>query len=74
MGKYSEFVNTSEIKKTRLNKNISAQKMAEMLGLNSKVSYYNIENGETEPRITIILKMSKILGKSPTKFFNFKVQ
>lgn len=74
MPKYSEYVYTDNLKEARKSKRITAQKMAELLGLNSKVSYYNIENGETEPRITTILEISKILGKSPSNFFKLKVQ
>jgi transcriptional regulator with XRE-family HTH domain len=74
MGKYSEYVYTEKIKEARKKKKISAEKMANLLGFSSKVTYYNIENGEAEPRITIILEIAKILGKSPSNFFKLKVQ
>ena len=45
-----------------------------MLGFKSKVTYYNIEVGAAEPKISHINKISKILGKAPKNFFNFKVQ
>lgn len=72
--KYSKYVHTEKLKEERKKKKISAQKMANLLELNSKVSYYNIENGITEPRITTIIQISKILKRSPTYFFNLKVQ
>ena len=74
MNKYSQYVYTDNIKKAREEKKINAVKMAKLLGLNSKVSYYNIENGVTEPKITTMIQISKILGKSMKNFFNLKVQ
>lgn len=74
MQRYSQYVNTEELKKERKNKGLSIVDMAKLMGFNSKVTYYNIEIGVTEPKISHINKISEILGKAPRNFFNFKVQ
>ena len=74
MNKLSKYVNTEELKQERKNKGLSITDMAKLMGFNSKVTYYNIEIGITEPKISHIYKISNILGKSPKNFFNFKVQ
>ena len=74
MKKFSNYVYTDELKRERKLKGISLNDMAKMLGFKSKVTYYNIENGISEPKISNIINISKILGKSPKNFFNLKVQ
>ena len=74
MNKFSKYVDTEELKQERKNKGLSITDMAKLMGFNSKVTYYNIEIGITEPKISHINKISNILGKSPKNFFNFKVQ
>lgn len=74
MNKYSQYVYTEELKRERKNRGLSIVDMARLLGFKSKVTYYNIENGISEPKISNINNISKILGKSPKNFFNFKVQ
>ena len=74
MNKYSKYVNTEELKRERKNKGLSIIDMAKLMGFSSKVTYYNIEIGITEPKISHINKISEILGKAPKNFFNFKVQ
>lgn len=74
MNKYSKYVNTKELKNERKKKGLSIVDMAKLMGFNSKVTYYNIEMGITEPKISHINKISEILGKTPKNFFNFKVQ
>lgn len=74
MNKFSKYVNTEELKQERKNKGLSITDMAKLMGFNSKVTYYNIEIGITEPKISHINKISNILGKPPKNFFNFKVQ
>jgi len=74
MPKYSEFVNTKELRIARLIKGISCEQMAELLEKKSRTSYDNIEKGEVEPRISDINKIAEILGKPATVFFNIKVQ
>lgn len=74
VNKYSQYVYTEELKRERKNKGLSIVDMAKLLGFKSKVTYYNIENGISEPKISNINNISKILGKSPKNFFNFKVQ
>lgn len=74
MNKYSKYVYTEELKKERKSKDLSIIDMAKLMGFKSKVTYYNIEIGVTEPKISHINKISEILEKSPRNFFNFKVQ
>lgn len=74
MNKYSQYVYTEELRKERKKQGISMENMAKLLGFKSKVTYYNIENGISEPKISNINEISKILGKSAKNFFNFKVQ
>lgn len=74
MNRYSEFVNTEELKRERKNKGLSITDMADLMGFKSKVTYYNIEIGVTEPKISHMAEISRILGKSPKNFFNFNVQ
>lgn len=74
MNKYSKYVNTEELKRERKNKRLSIVDMAKMMGFKSKVSYYNIENGISEPKISSINSICNILGKSARNFFNFNVQ
>ena len=74
MNKYTKYVYTDELKKERKKQGFSITDMANMLGFKSKVTYYNIEVGAVEPKISHINKISKILGKAPKNFFNFKVQ
>ena len=74
MNKGEKYVYTEKLKKERKNRGYSISDMSNFLGFKSKVTYYNIEMGITEPKISHINKISKILGKSPENFFNFKVQ
>lgn len=74
MNKYSKYVNTKELKNERKKRGLSIVDMAKLMGFNSKVTYYNIEMGITEPKISHINKISEILGKTPKNFFDFKVQ
>ena len=74
MNKGLKYVYTDELKKERKSRGYSITDMARFLGFKSKVTYYNIEIGVTEPKISHINRISKILGKKPEYFFNFKVQ
>ena len=51
--KYSKFVNTEELKKTREEKGFSIRDMSRFMGFKSPATYYNIENGIAEPKIHI---------------------
>jgi len=64
----------NKILELRKKKGLSIIDMARLLGFKSKVTYYNIENGISEPKISNINDISIILGKSAKNFFNFKVQ
>lgn len=74
MNRYSKYVNVDELKKARKNKKMTCEDVSKEMGFKSPVSYYNIEEGIVEPKISQMIKISKILGKSPEKFFNFKLQ
>lgn len=74
MSKYSKYVYTDKLKNERKSQGFSILDMAKLMGFKSKVTYYNIENGVTEPKISHINNISEILGKSPKNFFDFKVQ
>ena len=74
MGRYCRFVNSERLKIERYKKKLNIKKMSQLLGWNSPASYKNIEDGIVEPRISIMIKISKILGKPVIYFFNFDVQ
>lgn len=59
-------VNTEYLKKVRKEKGFSYRKMSELLGAKSSATYFNIENGKSEPKASQILKISEIL-KIPVK-------
>ena len=48
--------------------------MSRLMGFKSPATYYNIENGVVEPKISHINSISKILKMPSSNFFNFKVQ
>ena len=74
MAKYSEYVNTEALRRERYAKNFTMAKMADLLGRKSESSYSNLENGLVEPKISDINKISEILDKPATIFFNIRVQ
>jgi len=74
MGRYSEYVNTEELRKERYARRITMEKMSELMEKKSASSYSNLENGIVEPKISDINMVSEILGKPATHFFNLKVQ
>lgn len=72
--KYSKYVNTAELKNAREAKGFSYRDMSKMMGFRSPATYYNIENGFSEPKISHINSICKILKIPSSKIFNFKVQ
>jgi transcriptional regulator with XRE-family HTH domain len=74
MGKYSEYVNTENLRKERYAKKISMADMASFINKKSESSYLNIENGNVEPRISTINKISEVLKKPAQYFFKINVQ
>ncbi len=74
MGKFSVYVNSEKLKETRTDKKLSCRDMAKLMGVKSQATYFNIENGIVEPKITQMLAISTILKGSVGKFFNLKVQ
>ena len=72
--KYGKYVNTEELKNARETKGFSYRDMSRLMGFKSPATYYNIENGLVEPKISHINSISKILKLPSSKFFNFKVQ
>lgn len=74
MKKYSKYVNTEAMKKARIKQKKNCRAMANELGFKSEVSYYNIELGIVEPKITQMVKIAHILKGPVQKFFNLKLQ
>lgn len=74
MNKYAMYVNTDELKKARNKKKKTYEDMSNEMGMKSPISYYNIEVGIVEPKISQMIKVSKILGKPVGFFFNLKLQ
>lgn len=70
MNKYSKYVNTSNIRKTRTEKGITVAEIAKRMDLTCRSSYYNLENGYVEPRISQMLALSEILGMPISYLFN----
>ena len=74
MNKYAIYVKTEELKKARSKKGKNYEEMANAMGLKSPISYYNIEVGIVEPKISQMIKVSQILSKPVSKFFNLSIQ
>ena len=74
MNKYSMYVNTEELKKARNKQQKTCKDMANELGMKSPVSYYNLEVGIVEPKISQMIKVAQVLKKPLGKFFNLKLQ
>lgn len=72
--KYSKYIKTEILKEAREKKGFSYRDMSKLMGFKSPASYYNIENGIIEPKISHINLISKILKAPSSNFFNFKVQ
>lgn len=70
MRPYSKYVKTSDIRKTRKQKKMSANKIATEMGFSSICSYYNLETGLVEPRISQMVRLSQILDEPVKNFFN----
>lgn len=72
--KYSMYVNTEELRKARNKQQKTYEDMAKEMGMKSPISYYNIEVGIVEPKISQMIKISQILNKPIGKIFNLKLQ
>ena len=70
MNKYSMYVKTEKIKNERKKKKKTIKEMSVKLGFKSPISYYNLEVGIVEPKISQMINLSKILGKPVSYFFN----
>ncbi|BBA82933.1 MULTISPECIES: helix-turn-helix domain-containing protein [Lactiplantibacillus] len=55
-------INLELVKKSRLNKGLTQQQMADMLGLDSKSSYSKRENGDTNFKSNEVPALAEILG------------
>ena len=71
---YKKYVKTEELKNEREFRHLSYRDMSKLMGFKSPATYYNIENGLVEPKISHIINIFKILINSCSNFFNFKVQ
>ena len=56
--RYSKYVNTEALKKARKIKGFSHRDMSKLMNLKSPASYYNIENGLVEAKISHINAIS----------------
>ena len=74
LGKYSKYVKRENIRNTRKEKHISVKDLTKELGLSSTVSYYNIENGMVEPKISQMVTISKLLDEPVKNFFMLEPQ
>lgn len=74
MNKEVLITNTEELKKAREIKGFSHRDMSKFLGAKSSATYYNIETGKVEPKISQVLKICKLLKEPVTKFFSLQVQ
>ena len=74
LNKYAIYVNTEELKKARYKSKKNYEDMSKEMGMKSPISYYNIEVGIVEPKISQMIKISEILKRPVAKFFNFKLQ
>ena len=74
LNRYSLYINTEELKKARKKKQKTYEGMAQEMGFKSPISYYNIEVGNVEPKISQMIKISQILNKPIGKIFNLKLQ
>ena len=72
MGKYGKYVKTENIRSARKNKHILIADIIAKMGLTSRVSYYNIENGIVEPRISQMIILSEILEEPVHHLFNLE--
>ncbi len=59
---------TTRIRKLRLEKGISQENVADELGITHS-SYSKIERGETDPNLTRLIEIAKILGVPVTDLF-----
>lgn len=74
MIKETLITNTEKLRKARELKGFSHRDMAKFLGAKSSATYYNIETGKVEPKISQALKISRLLKEPVTNFFRIKVQ
>lgn len=65
---------TEKLKKARELKGFSYRDMSKLLGAKSSATYYNIETGKVEPKISQVLRISKLLKEPINNFFRLKVQ
>lgn len=62
------YVETEKLRIERLKKNLTLKNMANLLGFKSAATYYNIEKGKTNPKVSILVNISNILEK-PVEYF-----
>ena len=69
MTKFAKYVKTENIRKTRKEKGITVRELQEALGFNSPSSYYYLESGFVEPRISQMAILSQVLDEPASNFF-----
>ena len=70
MGRYSEFVNTDEMRKARIDKGLTLYQMAELAGC-SLSTMSNLETGGVKPDIESMTLVATILDRKVHELFNF---
>lgn len=70
MSRYSIYVYTDNIREARKSKGLTVGEIMDKMGFLSRASYYNLENGVVEPRISQMITLSQILGGPVKNFFN----
>lgn len=67
-----KFINTEYLKNVREKKGYSHRYMSGQLGAKSSATYYNIEIGKVDPKISQLIKISKILQIPIKKILKLK--
>lgn len=70
MNKFSKYVKTEDIREIRKAKGITVNEIVKRMGFSSRVSYYNIESGYVEPKISQMVMLSEILDEPIERIFN----
>ena len=66
-------IKTDEIKKAREMRGYSMRDMAKFMNVKSQSTYFKIENGKIDVKISQALMISRILKQPITNFFKLKV-
>ena len=65
-------IKTDTLRIERLKKKLTLKNMSDLLGFKSPASYYNIEKGNTIPKLDVMINISNILEIPVDNFFIHK--